>query len=55
MGWTYSPATQYVAPLPAQHIEDSATANDSFVGAPSGLGYIYPSVFRLVHARSYLN
>eukprot|EP00730_Choanoeca_flexa_P003519 TRINITY_DN11432_c0_g2_i4.p1 TRINITY_DN11432_c0_g2~~TRINITY_DN11432_c0_g2_i4.p1 ORF type:complete len:526 (+),score=83.70 TRINITY_DN11432_c0_g2_i4:43-1620(+) len=45
MGWTFSPATQYIAPVPAAHMRGQATRNDSFVGAASGLGYIYPSSY----------
>ena len=47
MGWTISPGLVSLAPAMLEYTYSIATANDSFVTGPSGLGYIYPSSFRL--------
>ncbi|EGD74085.1 hypothetical protein PTSG_05777 [Salpingoeca rosetta] len=46
MGWTVSPGLVPLAPAVIEYAIAAATANDSFVAGPSGLGYIYPSTFR---------
>ena len=44
IGWTLSPALYSLAPPVMHHIYSTATPNDTFVAAPSGLGYIYPDL-----------
>ncbi len=43
VGWTVSPAAAYVAPIILEEIYSLASENDSFVAAPSGVGYAFPS------------
>jgi len=49
IGWTVSPALAELAPTVLKYFYDSAastpTGQDYFVGASSGMGYIYPSDF----------
>eukprot|EP00051_Salpingoeca_urceolata_P029121 m.488987 g.488987 ORF g.488987 m.488987 type:complete len:605 (+) comp26277_c0_seq1:1-1815(+) len=47
MGWTMSPALSVLTPSVWDMIAANATANDSFIGAPSGIGYTYPGFFSL--------
>jgi hypothetical protein len=52
IGWTVSPALAELAPTALKMFYDSAANNpngkDYFIAAPSGLGYIYPDLFRPV-------
>ena len=41
LGWTFSPGATQLLPNVVQWAAAGASANDSFVGAPSGVGYIY--------------
>lgn len=45
LGWTLSPALVELGPVILNYIARTKSANDDFVGAPSGLGYIYPSTW----------
>jgi len=45
IGWTLSPAALRLAPPFFQHVMANAHANDSFVAAPSGVGYTFPSTY----------
>lgn len=45
MGWTLSPALAEVLPNVFRRIVTHASLNDSFIIAPSGLGYAYPDAF----------
>ena len=49
LGWTISPALSELGPVILQHLTNTKTANDDFVGAPSGVGYTYPSVMTPAH------
>lgn len=43
IGWTIAPELRQLLPLLADYYLDSATANDEFIAAPSGAGYMFPS------------
>ena len=45
LGFTLSPALVEVGPVILEYLRRTKTDNDDFVGAPSGVGYIYPSVW----------
>ena len=44
LGWTFSPGAAELLPTVLAYAADGATANDSFVGAPSAVGYTYPDL-----------
>jgi hypothetical protein len=44
LGWTFSPGAADLLPNVADWASASASANDTFVGAPSALGYLYPDL-----------
>lgn len=46
LGWTISPALVEVGPVILEYLARTKSENDDFIGAPSGLGYIYPSVWK---------
>lgn len=54
IGWTVSPALSALVPIAAEYLRKTATVNDSFVAAPSGVGYNYlemmPPAARRAHA-----
>ena len=41
LGWTFTPAAVDLMPAVLGYVYEQATANDSFVTAPSGVGYTY--------------
>lgn len=43
LGWTFSPATKWLAPTMLQQLLTNSTNNDELVAGPSGVGYMYPS------------
>jgi len=45
IGWTLSPAVIETMPLIAAQILNTATPKDDFIAAPSGLGYMSPSLY----------
>lgn len=45
LGWTYSPATAWVAPSALRWVQRHLTPNDELVAGPSGVGYVYPSTW----------
>jgi len=45
LGWTVSPALHELGPVILDYLADTKTSNDDIVGAPSGVGYIYPSTW----------
>jgi len=49
LGWTMSPALSELAPVVMDYLYQKASntsrGRDYFVGAPSGLGYMYPDVY----------
>eukprot|EP00803_Ostreobium_quekettii_P005507 evm.model.scf_1.31 EVM.evm.TU.scf_1.31 scf_1:446891-447991(-) len=44
LGWTLSPALDSLAPVVMHYLYTTATSNDTFLAAPSGLGYVYPDL-----------
>lgn len=47
VGWTLSPAASVVLPGIVQYYYSTATPNDAFLGAVSGVGYTYPDSYGL--------
>lgn len=45
LGWTLSPALSLLSPMTAHYIASTASSNDSFVAAPSGIGYTNPDIW----------
>ncbi|NLH99737.1 MAG: hypothetical protein GX446_09645 [Chthonomonadales bacterium] len=45
MGWTISPAAWLLMPDVMSYYYETATANDAFLGAVSGIGYTYPDSY----------
>ncbi len=45
IGWTLSPAARVLIPDIVDYYYGSATANDYFLGAVSGVGYTYPDLY----------
>jgi hypothetical protein len=54
LGWTISPALQEVMPNLAEFYRKTATRNDEFIAAPSGLGYIFPSLWPRAYRENFL-
>jgi hypothetical protein len=46
LGWTLGPAHCEICPLCVDEYYANATVNDSFIGGPSGMGYVYPDSYR---------
>ncbi len=47
MGWTLSPSASLLIPAVVQYYYSTATPNDAFLGAVSGVGYTYPDSYGL--------
>merc|ERR1711907_629426 len=45
LGWTISPGLNELASPIIAYLKETRTPNDDFVGAPSGLGYVYPATW----------
>src|SRR3989454_8900860 len=45
IGWSISPALADLAPAYLELLYADATSNDTFIAGPSGVGYVYPSLF----------
>lgn len=45
LGWTLSPALHKLGPVILDFLAETKTLNDDIIGAPSGVGYIYPSTW----------
>lgn len=44
LGWTFAAAAVELLPTVVEYAASAATANDSFVAAPSAAGYTYPDL-----------
>ncbi len=54
IGWTLSPLLLEAAPALAAYYRETATENDELIAGPSGLGYIYPSLWPAEHLSHFL-
>jgi hypothetical protein len=54
LGWTITPALPLIMPYQAAFYLKSASANDEFIVAPSGAGYILPSHWPVQHREGFL-
>eukprot|EP00929_Paragymnodinium_shiwhaense_P080079 TRINITY_DN41747_c0_g1_i1.p1 TRINITY_DN41747_c0_g1~~TRINITY_DN41747_c0_g1_i1.p1 ORF type:complete len:583 (+),score=77.00 TRINITY_DN41747_c0_g1_i1:137-1885(+) len=43
LGWTFSPATNWLAPSVLHNVSLSLTQQDELIAGPSGVGYMYPT------------
>ena len=46
LGWTISPGLVELGLPIIEYLKKTSTANDDFIGAPSGLGYVYPATWK---------
>jgi len=55
VGWTFSPAAAYLAPSILRRVTSALTPDDELVAGPSGVGYMYPTLWPAAAMEDFAN